>query len=421
MNAVGMRRVWVIAVCVLALHAAGCQRKKGAHEGSDEGDLLDFFGSDDDPATEQSESRGAESGEVQVWPRATLSTSESGAQASFNMKLSRRPTSEVTVQVSSSRPQEGVVSPSTLVFSPANWNVAQVVTVSGVDDDVPDGSQKFLVVIAPAVSADPAYSNVDAKDVQAINADNDQGGIFVEPAGGIVTSEDGQSATLSLRLPSRPKFDVRVEVISSRVTEAKVTPATVVWGPSTWNLPQTVTVTGVDDNVVDGDVKYQVTFRPTQSEDRTFDGLSLPPVGATNLDNDRAGVMVEPTGGLVTTEAGGQATFTVRLTAQPTAAATIVMRSSAPHLSRVSPSSIVFSESNWNRPQLVTLTGLDDGNISGTQSYTVVLEPIRTSDTAFRSIDPPDVSVTSQEQLPGSVIFNPSQGTWDQTPKRGAR
>ena len=43
----------------------------------------------------------------------------------------------------------------------------------------------------------------------------------------------------------------------------------------------------------------------------------------TNTDNDTSGITVTPTSGLTTTEAGGTATFTVVLTAQPTADVTI--------------------------------------------------------------------------------------------------
>ena len=42
-----------------------------------------------------------------------------------------------------------------------------------------------------------------------------------------------------------------------------------------------------------------------------------------NTDNDTAGITVSPTSGLVTTEAGGTATFTVVLDTQPTANVTI--------------------------------------------------------------------------------------------------
>ena len=49
---------------------------------------------------------------------------------------------------------EGTVSPATLTFTPANWNTAQTVTVTGVDDAVDDGDIAYTIVTAPATSSD---------------------------------------------------------------------------------------------------------------------------------------------------------------------------------------------------------------------------------------------------------------------------
>ena len=67
-----------------------------------------------------------------------------------------------------------------------------------------------------------------------------------------------------------------------------------------------------------------------------------------------------PTSGLTTTEAGGTATFTVVLTAQPTADVTIGLSSSDTTEGTVSPASLTFTGANWNTPQTVTVTGVDD-------------------------------------------------------------
>ena len=40
----------------------------------------------------------------------------------------------MTIALSSSDTTEGTVSPASLIFTTANWNVAQTVTVTGVDD-----------------------------------------------------------------------------------------------------------------------------------------------------------------------------------------------------------------------------------------------------------------------------------------------
>ena len=50
--------------------------------------------------------------------------------------------------IASSDTGEATVSPATLTFTPATWNVAQPVTVTGVSDDTVDGSQTSTITIS---------------------------------------------------------------------------------------------------------------------------------------------------------------------------------------------------------------------------------------------------------------------------------
>jgi len=65
------------------------------------------------------------------------------------------------VNLSSSAPGEGTVSPTSLTFSVDNWNAPQTVTVTGVDDKVADGNQPYSVQTGSATSADPGYQGLD--------------------------------------------------------------------------------------------------------------------------------------------------------------------------------------------------------------------------------------------------------------------
>ena len=60
-----------------------------------------------------------------------LATTEAGGTATFTVVLNTQPTANVTIALSSSNPAEGTVVPASLVFTSANWNVAQTVTVTG--------------------------------------------------------------------------------------------------------------------------------------------------------------------------------------------------------------------------------------------------------------------------------------------------
>ena len=62
---------------------------------------------------------------------------------------------------------------------------------------------------------------------------------------------------------------------------------------------------------------------PRPARTATTTALNPADVPVTNTDDDAAGITVTPTSGLTTTEAGGTATFTVVLDAQPTADVTV--------------------------------------------------------------------------------------------------
>ena len=129
-------------------------------------------------------------------------------------------------------------------------------------------------------------------------------------------------------LDSEPTANVTIGLSSSDTTEGTVGPASVTFTTANWNTPQTVTVTGVNDDVDDGNIAYTIVTAAATSTDPAYNGRNAADVPVTNPDNDTAGITVAPTSGLITTEAGGTATFTVRLNSQPTANVTIGISSS---------------------------------------------------------------------------------------------
>ncbi|MBD1833768.1 cadherin-like domain-containing protein [Cyanobacteria bacterium FACHB-472] len=100
-------------------------------------------------------------------------TSEAGGTASFSVKLNSKPTANVALGLASSDTTEGTVSTNTLTFTANNWNVAQTVTVKGVDDTLVDGNLAYKILTNPAVSADSKYNNLNPLDVTVTNIDND--------------------------------------------------------------------------------------------------------------------------------------------------------------------------------------------------------------------------------------------------------
>src|SRR6185436_10367058 len=190
--------------------------------------------------------------------------------------------------------------------------------------------------------------------------------------------------------------------------EGTVAPALVTLTSTNWNVPQTVTITGVDDAIADGAVAYSIVTGTTSSSDPTFNGLTVADVSVSNTDNDAAGVTVTPISGLVTTEAGGAATFTVVLTSQPTADVTIPLSSSDLTEGTVAPASVTFTSANWNIAQTVTVTGADDAFVDGTVAYTIVTGAATSADLVYNGFAVTDVSVSTTDNDTAGVVVSPT-------------
>src|SRR5262249_7172914 len=256
---------------------------------------------------------------ITVSPTSGLTTTEAGGTATFTVVLTSQPAANVTIGLTSSDLTEGTVAPSSVTFTRANWNVAQPVTVTGVDDAMPDRNTSPTSRSADPTSSDLRYNNLNAADVSVTNTDNDVAGITVNPTSGLTTTEAGGTATFTVVLHSQPTANVTIGLSSNDLTEGTVAPANVTFTSANWNVAQTVTATGVVDAIVDGNIAYPIVTAPATSTDPVYNNLNAADVAVTNTDNDVAGITVNPTAGLTTTEAGGTATFTVVLTSQPSA------------------------------------------------------------------------------------------------------
>jgi hypothetical protein len=329
---------------------------------------------------------------ILINPTSGLITTEAGGPATFTVVLTSQPGSAVTIGLSSSDSSEGTVSPTNVTLNHGNWDTAQTVTVTGVDDPVIDGDIAYQIITAPAISNDPIYNGMVAADVSVTNQDNDVAGIIATPASGLITGEAGGSDTFTLVLNTQPSADVTFGLSSSNTSEGTVSPASVTFTPGNWDTAQMVTVTGVDDLNQDGDVAFQIITAPASSGDLNYNGLDAADVSVTNQDNDVAGFTFNRVSGLVTSEAGGSDSFTVELNIQPIADVTFGLSSSDSSEASISKNQLTFTSSNWSIAQVVTVTGKDDQLDDGDQAYTIITEIATSGDPSYDGLNAPDVS-----------------------------
>jgi large repetitive protein len=329
-----------------------------------------------------------ETGILVITPGTPLETTEGGNTASFQVALTHRPGTAITVTLDSMNASEGEVIPATLTIQPQDWDKPQSVQVRGVDDDVDDGDTTYAVRVS-------ASDERGSGDITVTNRDDDTAGVTVTPTSGLQTSEAGTAATFTVVLLSKPVANVVIPVVSSRTAEGSVSTSMLTFTTLNWNAAQTVTVTGVDDVMQDDNQNYSINLGAATTSDGKYSGFDPVDVSLVNLDNDVANFLVTPTTGLETNESAGFATFTVRLLTQPSANVTIDVESDNSGEGTASVATLTFTTLNWNAPQEVKVTGVNDNIADGAVTYHVVLDNVVSADTNYTPRDPTDVTLSN--------------------------
>ena len=135
-------------------------------------------------------------------------------------------------------------------------------------------------------SSDNNFDSLSDQTVTAATADNDSPGFTVaESGGGTEVAETGTTDTFTVVLTQAPNSNVVIDVSSGDTDEATVSPSSLTFTTGNWNSAQTVTVTGVADNAVDGSQNTTITLSVNDgSSDNNFDSLSDQTVTATTAD-----------------------------------------------------------------------------------------------------------------------------------------
>jgi hypothetical protein len=335
-----------------------------------------------------------------ISPETGLFTDEEGTSTTVTIALSSEPGGDVVVRLTSDNLDEGTVSPASLTFTRDNYAHAQTLTITGVDDKRADGDQPYAIRVGTDL--------LGSFDLDVVNGDNDMAGVTVTPLVGLMTTEAGAQASFSVALTSEPFATVVVPLSSSDLTEGTVSVSSITFSPTNWDQPQTVNVSGVQDTTNDGSVAYSVVLGKLNSADLNYDAFDPDDVQVLNVDDDVFGIAVTPGTALVTTEAGAADTFQVVLQTQPTADVTIGVSSTAANEVTLSTSQLVFTTSNWNTPQTVTVTGKNDAIDDDDQPFTVVLAPAVSTDASYAAIDPPDITGTNTDDDSVGITVTPT-------------
>ncbi|MCG8325721.1 MAG: hypothetical protein MI673_09400, partial [Thiotrichales bacterium] len=270
-----------------------------------------------------------------------------------------------------------------ITFDDTNWNIPQTITVTAVDDLLVEGNHTSTITTTTTSSVGGSpFDGLVVPNVTVNITDNDTAGVSVIESGGSTdVIEGGATDTLDVVLTGQPNPGETVDVVLTPDAQTDLglgagVAVTRTFDNGNWNVTQMVTVTAVDDALVEGNHTSTITTTTTSTQP-AFDGLTAPDVTVNIMDNDVAGVSVVQSGGSTdVTEGGATDTLDYTLDAQPAPGETVTLTITPDAQTDLGsgagvPVMIMFNDGNWNIPQSITVTADDDVLIEGAHASTI--------------------------------------------------
>jgi hypothetical protein len=287
-----------------------------------------------------------------------LSVPESSS-ATFTVALNAQPPGDTLVNVTKDAGGDDdltISSGAALTFTPANWNVPQVVTVAAAADvDASNGSATLSVASTGLTTQKVVASEVDASVL----------GLVVTPLA--LPVAEGATANFTVVLNARPDAATEVSVTKAVGGDADLNlkaGAALNFTTENWNVPQTVTIASdVDLDAENGQATFKVAGAGVMSQE----------VVATEVDSIAQGLVVTPLS--LDVKEGESKSFSVALAAKPSGDVVVNLEKDSggdSDLSVEGSGKLTFTPLNWNVPKNVVIAAAqDDDAINGTATVSV--------------------------------------------------
>jgi len=191
--------------------------------------------------------------------------------------------------------------PISLVFTPADWNTPHTVTVWAVDDYYCEGTETAVLTFYVS-SSDPNFDKWQIPPLSVTIIDNDTCDVvIVETDYSTEVIEEGlTSDEYTVELKSWPTADVKIyleEIADPH--QVVITPTLLVFTSDNWSIPQTVTVTAIDDSLWEPNPHYTAIKHTIVTDDTMYKQVHIGNVSVLIYDNDRPDVQIRPVAVLI--------------------------------------------------------------------------------------------------------------------------
>ena len=278
----------------------------------------------------------------------TLTLAEDGA-ATYTVALSGLPQTPVTITPASDNP-DVTISPAALIFSAANWNVAQTVTLSAVeDDDLIDDTANITHALSGADYPGGASGDSLVATVTDTTPDT-------PPTFGALSQPD-QAYTGRIQIPD---LTLPLATAGNGDITYTLTPTIATAVPGLAFDAGTRVVSGTPSAVLTA-TTVTLTYTAHDADDNTAAADAATLTFAITV-NPGVGVVFSPAA-LEIFEEGAGGAYTVALNTDPGAGFTVrIQPEGDARMTFVPAGALEFTTANWNTPQVVNVSAGADTN-----------------------------------------------------------
>jgi len=382
-------------------------------------------------------------GVTTVQSSGSTAVTEGGATDTYSLVLNTQPTDNVTVTLNAG--SQLTTSATTLTFTAANWNVAQTVTVTAVNDSAVEGNHTGTISHTVS-STDPNYNGVTIPPVNVSITDNDGslsairinvgGGAYMDTVGNIWQADNffTGGGTYSTTAPIfKTEDDPLYQTERSAANLSYQIPITngnylvkLHFAETYWDdFNQRVFDVSIENNLAFDDIdifaRSKNAFFPgkdsalvlSKSSINVSDGLLNLDLTAS-VDNAKLSaieiiplegpqiIFQETNGQTIVSEAGVSDTYSVILNTQPSADVTINVGVNSQITTNKT--ALTFTSANWNIPQTVTVSAIDDTLQEGTQ-FTSITHTVTSADSSYSNLNLTALPITVQDNDVVTISF----------------
>jgi hypothetical protein len=323
---------------------------------------------------------------------------ESGIYDSFTISLNTAPAEDIYVSVNTD--DQITVSPYAILFTSENWNQEQLVYIYAVDDDIYEPQLHSSMISFSIDKTIPQYTDLDFGDIAVNIVDNDSQPIVQFRKSFYQGNESVSPVYLPLFTTRSANQDITVDYTikyGGTATEDN---------DYTLNSYQTVikafkTEGKIELNVINdhySETNETFTLEITRS-DIALIGANKKTCEYKILNDDYPDMSINGISNSTILTEGDRLSYSITLKTAPESLVTIKIKLDDYNKSDISDDELTFTRDNWNIPQWVTLTTIDD-NIYDEDLKVVITHSSHSFGLDYQNVPEKEITVIIKENDP---------------------